>query len=136
MTLNADEIAGMRTTVTAAMPDACTIKRHTADGTLNETTGLYSASTVTTLYTGACRVRPENAADRSVEIGDSNEILARYVATVPYDTASIDVNDFLTVTTSPFDGALVGEEFRIVEVQLGSWTLGRRLTLEKRQPIL
>lgn len=136
MSLNADEIAGMRSTVSAALPDTCTIKRETAQGAYNHAILQHGAPTVATQYTGACRVRSIIARAYPAQIGERDEVLAHYVATVPFDTASIDVNDFLTVTASPYDTSLVGEEFRILEVELGSWTLGRRLLLEKRQPIL
>lgn len=135
--LNADELAGMRATVTAALPDLCDIKRETAQGAYNPATLLHAAPTVSTLYTAlACRVRPLAQSQRPVDIGDANEVLAQYVATVPYNTTGVDINDRLIVTTSTYDAGLVNQEFRIVEVQLGTWTVGRRLTLEKRQPIL
>lgn len=133
--LNADELAGMRATVTAALPDAVTITRTTADGAYNPATLLHAAPTVTTLYTGEARVRPLAQSQRQVLLGEAPEILSQYVATVPYDTAGIDIDDELKVTVSD-DAGIVGQPFRVVEVQLGSWSLGRRLILEKRQPIL
>lgn len=131
--LNADELAGMRATVTAALPDTVTITRTTADGAYNPGTLLHAAPTVATQYTGAARVRPISVSPRQVVTGDAIEQLGQYVATLPYTATGIEVEDRLKVTASD-DAGMVNQEFRIVEVQLGSWELGRRLILDKRQP--
>lgn len=133
--LSADDLTYMRGTVTAALPDTCTVTRLTARGALNTTTGALAAPTTSTIFTGVCRVRSMTAREREVLIGEGHEVLGAYIGTIPYNAAGVEVDDFLTVTASNDTPDMVNEEFRVVDVNLGSWQLGRRVVLEKRQPI-
>lgn len=131
--LDDDLLDGMRDDVTAALPDACEVTRQGARGEFDNTTGLYDEAVPVDVWSGACRVRTQLSAERQVLFGDAHQVLGRYVATVPFDASGIAVDDFLTVTESD-DPDIVGQSFRVLEVRLGSWSLGRRLTLELRTP--
>jgi len=71
-----------------------------------------------------------------VHVGDQHAILLHFVGTIPYDATGVDADDYLIVTAATFSADLVNQAFRIVDVELGSWSLGHRLLLQKREPIL
>lgn len=127
--LTEDELASMRETVSSALPDTATVTRVATGRTFNATTGAYTAGTVETVWSGNCRVRPQQAAERQTIIGDAHATLHRYIGTVDFDADGLAVDDFLTVDTST-DDHMVGRWFRILEIRDGSWNLGRRLLLE------
>lgn len=135
--LTGAEIASMRTVVAAAMPDECEITRRSATagaGTLDTGTGVLTAPAATVLWSGPCRVRSRAAAARDVTIGDAHAVLGQYVATLPVDADGFDVDDYLVVTSAQAAVELVGVPLQILEVQLGSWDLGRRLVLQAAKP--
>lgn len=135
--LTADEIASMRTTVESALPDTCSITRRSVvagAGTLNTATGELAGPSATVLWSGSCRVRSRAATARDVTVGDAHAVLGQYVATLPVDADGFDVDDYLTVTAATAAVELVGVPLQILEVQLGSWDLGRRVALQVSKP--
>jgi hypothetical protein len=131
--LTADELTAMRTTVESAMPDTCTITRRvTPVGVLDPATAAFTVTAPAALWSGPCRVRSRETAARDVQVGDAHAALGLYVATVPAAAVGFDVDDYLTVTAtaSTFSVELIGVPLQILEVQLGSWDLGRRLILQ------
>lgn len=125
--LTSGELAGMRTTVASALPDTASITRRAA-GTV-DVDGSYVADVGMVMWTGACRVNPKPGVTREVQIGDAHAITSWYVATLPYDATGFGVDDYLVVTASSFSTDLIGKPLRIVEIELMTWEVGRRLTL-------
>jgi hypothetical protein len=126
---SAGELAAMRATVSAALPDSCTIGAR-GEPTFDTTTGTYTEGAVVAVYTGPCRVRVSGMrGDLVVQAGDEPVTLRTYDATLPWDATGVAVDHILTVTASA-DPELVGRSMRVRDVQYGSWDLGRRLTLE------
>lgn len=131
--LTTAEIASMRTTVESALTDTASIVRRTA-GTLNTATGDVTVTAPAALWTGPCRVRSRASASRDVQIGDAHAQIGQYVATLPVDADGFDVGDYLTVTASAAGVDLVGVPMQIIDIQLGTWDLGRRLMLQSAKP--
>lgn len=131
--LTTAEITAMRAAVEASLPDTCRITRRAA-GILNPTTGTYDVTTPTPLWSGRCRVRSRAAASRDVQVGDAHTVLGQYVATIPTAATGIEVDDFLEVTAATWAVELIGVPLQIIDIQLGSWDLGRRLILQTAKP--
>lgn len=126
------EIANMRATSAAALPDTVLVTRQGGDPVLDETTGDLDFPAPTTVYTGAARVRPRGTSEQSAEVGELHETLGDYVATLPHTVTDVQVDDFLSVTASS-DGGMVGRSFRVVHVGWSSWQIDRRVGLEDRE---
>jgi len=122
----------MRSTSKSALPDRCTITRPSGEPTLDVGTGYLTPAAPTTVYTGACRVRPRGSQELDIEVGDLHETLGPYVATLPHDMGDVRVDDYLTVTAS-LDAQLVGRSFQISHVGWSSWQIDRRLGLDDRE---
>lgn len=126
------ELSAMRMTSQSALPDTCRITRAGEDPTLDTTTGLLAPADLTTVYTGACRVRTREAQEQDAQVGELHETFGRYVATLPHDAEGIIVDDYLTVLTSS-DADMVGRSFQVVHVGWGSWQIDRRIGLRDRE---
>ena len=123
------EIAGMRETATAALPDRCSVTRSSPTGSLNTSTAVWTPTAATTIYVGSCRVRPPDAEDLEVLFGDTEITKQRFVVTFPYDCPALHVDDVVTVTDSS-DGLIVNRPFRVTGHASGSWQIDRRAALE------
>ena len=129
--LTSAELASMRTTSSAAMPTTAQVTRPTAGrGTFNTVTGTYGEHPVTVIYAGPCRIRPATAAaEDTATVGDLHETVGRYIATFPHDVATIEVDDFVTVTDAT-DPDLIGYTLRVLDAARSEWLIDRRVTLE------
>lgn len=140
--LNAYEIAGMRATSVAALPDTCVVRRQTSEPTLDDVTLDLDPGTTTTIYAGPCRVRARGSLEQDVEVGELHETLGPYTGTLPAlatatgvtagDPNDVQVDDFLTVQTSS-DPGMAGRSFRLVNVSWSAFQVDKRLGLEDRQ---
>jgi hypothetical protein len=128
MTAEAATLAG-RVEAEALMVDTCTITR-AAQGTFNETTLVYDSNTSTTVYTGKCRVKPRDNADRVVQFGQEAVSLLPYVVSVPMSVEGVAIDDLVTVTNSVLDPELVGKVLRIRQTFVGSHITARRFGAE------
>lgn len=106
------------------MVDTCTVTRPGA-ATLNETTGVVTRAT-TTVYTGACRVKPDPAPSES-QAGEREVVTRRFVVSIPMSETDVAVDDVVTVTASELDPALVGATLTVAGVIVGSHVTARRL---------
>jgi hypothetical protein len=120
----------LRAQAESLMQDACTITRTTAGTTFNETTGQYDAGSTSTLYTGKCRVKPRDNADRVVQFGERAVSFWPYIVSVPMSVTTVELNDVITITASALDASLVGLKLRVREVLAGSHLTARRLSCE------
>lgn len=127
--LTAAELAAMRATSTAAMPDTVQITRQSGEAVLDEVDGDNDYPPPTVIYTGPGRVRPADTQERDLQSGDLHQTLANYVATVPYNAGNILVDDYLEVTAST-DADMVGRAFQVRHVGYGAWQIDRRLGIE------
>lgn len=132
MTAAASALAG-RTAALALMVDTCTITRVTPGTVFNEATGQYDAATVTTIYTGACRVKPRDNADRVVQYGQEAVSFWPFIVSVPMTVTTVDLDDLVTITASSLDPALVGLVLRVREVLSGSHLTARRMSCESNE---
>lgn len=124
------QLASMRSTVTGALPDQCTIGPSGAP-VFDKETGTYSQTAGELVYEGPCRVRVagQGRGDVVVQAGEEPITLRTYDVTLPWDATGIEVDHVLAVTESS-DSALVGRPLRVRDVRFGSWDLGRRLVVE------
>jgi hypothetical protein len=112
------------------MVDACTITRATQP-TLNRTTSVNTPGSVTTLYTGPCRVKAQRV-PRNEQAGERLTVVARYEVALPFGAVAVDdlqVGDSVTVTASG-DARLVGQHFAVMAVDFGSTATAWRLSVE------
>lgn len=131
MTAASVTLAG-RAAAEALMVDACTITRVTPGTVFNETTGQYDDTPPpTTVYTGKCRVKPRDNADRVVQYGQEAVSLWPYIVSIPMAESGVELDDIVTVTASALDTALVGAGFRVRQVLAGSHLTARRLGCER-----
>jgi hypothetical protein len=129
--VNADAavLAG-RVEAEALMVDACTITRVTGLGSINETTLAYTPTT-STIYTGKCRVKPRDNADRVVQYGQEAASFWPFLVSLPMSTTTVDLDDLVTITASALDASLIGKVLRVREVLAGSHLTARRLSCEE-----
>jgi len=113
----------------ARMTSTCIITR-TTEQPLDEDTLRYP-ETVTTVYTGPCKVRFETARvfNRDVAgqiVGEQLPILF-----LPVDTsAGVNRGDIATITGNPEDPSLVGVRIRVNGQHAQTWATARRLPAE------
>ena len=106
------------------MVDTCTVTRPGA-ATVNETTGVVTRAT-TTVYTGACRVKPD-AAPSETQSGEREVVVRRFIVSIPTSETGVEVDDVVTVTASKLDPALVGRALTVGGIVTGSHVTARRL---------
>ena len=123
-------VAGGRAAALGLMVDACTIARGTDASVFDPDTGEYTSTPGQTLYTGPCRVKPRDNADRVVDAAGEPVTLLPYLVSVPIDTVQYEVDDRITVTAAALDPALVGLVLRVREPLAGSTLTARRLGCE------
>lgn len=109
------------------MVDTCTVTRPGAFGAPDESTGIPTRTT-TSVYSGACRVKPEQPGEQSA--GEREVVTRRFVVSLPADTDGVAVGDVVTVTASVYDAGLVGASLVVVGVPVGSHLTARRLLAE------
>lgn len=130
MTVFTEGVAFFRTNLAATMEDACTIARTTSRGTFNTTTGRYATPAGSTVYTGACLIRPAGTGADVRARGDADIVIGRYDIRIPYTQDDLQPDDLLTVTASTFDTDLVGEVFTIIDITVDTYNTHRLLTVE------
>lgn len=125
------ELAAMRETSESAMPDACTVVRPAAAGagTIDPVTGVFTPTTGTTIFTGACRMRPPSSEEVEVLHGDIEVVKQRFTTTFPFDIAQLHVGDVVTFTDSS-DPRFAGRSYKITGYASGSFHIDRRVALE------
>lgn len=86
------------------MIDSCTITRVT-NGSMNTTTGAYT-TTSSTIYSGKCRLRGDNAAGvgvRESEAGGAEQTTVRYALLLPFGSdSSVLVGDRVAIGSRAF----------------------------------
>lgn len=96
-------------------------------GTLDETTGRYTATTGTVLYTGLARIWSSNTGNVFDVSGTEMSMVSTYCS-FPWDVAMPHKDDKIEVVTCPGDADLVGRVFRIIYVDGGGLMTATRKT--------
>lgn len=110
------------------MRDECAITRPSA-GEWNEASGTYvPAGEPVTLYSGPCRVRRPDLAEREALAGDADWTLTGAVVSIPVDgTTDSLLGATVTVVGCEMDPTLTGREFTVLAPHAQSQATARRL---------
>lgn len=131
------DLTTARAATETIMVDTCTITLDAAgadDDTLDQNTGALTPPDLdaTTLYTGACLVRPADNVPRAVSEGGVAIVASLYEAILPHTAPAIPPGAVLTVTASEWNASLVDRVFRVRETIEATVHLRRRLLIEGR----
>jgi hypothetical protein len=112
------------------MVDTCTITRVTGTST-DPDTGVITP-TLTTIYTGKCRIKglPVASAGR-VDVGEASLVLAGYALQLPIAATGVLVDDQVQVIASVLDPGLPGRRFFVVSPAVGTHLTARRLQIRE-----
>ncbi len=120
-------LPGLRAEAESLMVDTC---RVTTPGTAtwDDSTGIYTDGTPTTIYEGKCRLRRPAAAPQGVDVGEAAWAVDQYVLSLPVE-GSEDVADGhdVEILTSANDPAAVGLTLTITGGHWQSQATARRL---------
>lgn len=120
-----------RAAALALMVDTCVIKRVTA-----ETTDPFSGTitpTLTTVYSGVCRVQHGEAQAREeANVGQAYLLMLILELQLPMTVTDLQVDDQVTVTASVHDPDLVGRVFTVRDLFHKTHAASRRLRIQER----
>lgn len=120
----------LRATAARRMTETGTITRPGQGGPVfNEDTGQYDNPVPVVVYDGPILVRPQ-AGIRDAVAGEREWTITRYDVTLPAGTA-VRNGDPITVTTAPYDPALVGVRLTVLDVPLDAWQVARTVVAER-----
>lgn len=85
--------------------------------TFDATTGLTTAHTGTTVWTGPARFYSTTGGVQV--IGDAVVSLGQTTVAIPQDAPLPEIDDIVDVTSSPDDTAMVGRRYRVIDVSEG-----------------
>lgn len=128
MTVRGAALAGQRAAL-SLMVDRCMIAADVPP-VYDPATDAYVTPPGAVRYTGPCRVKPRDNADRVVAAGEQTVSLWPYTVSVPLRARGVTVDDLLTVTSAGLDAGLVGLVLRVRDVPKGSLMTARRLGCE------
>ena len=131
MDLGADIAAALpelRDQAVSMMRDFCTITRPSA-GEWDEASGIYvPPGAPVTLYSGPCRVRRPNLAEREALAGDADWTLTGAVLSIPVDGTTDDLlGATVHVEHCEMDPALTGRDLKVTGPHAQSQATARRL---------
>lgn len=114
----------------ALMVDACSIVRP-ASGTqtYDPDTDTFTEPETSTVYTGSCRVRL-NQAGTEVSAGDDTLTQSGYIVSVPASTTTLVIGDVVVISSAASDASLVGMRLRVASIERGTNVTARRLMCE------
>lgn len=128
MSSTAATLAG-RLAAEAIMQDSCTITAGAAEQVYDPGTDAYVTPAGASRYSGACRVKPQDAG-REVEAGAETVSLWPFLVSIPMSVTGVELDDLVTITASPLDPSLVGLVLRVRQVAQGSHLTARRIACE------
>lgn len=121
----------------SAMVGACTITRGatpTTPAAYDPSTGRSTLPQRNTVYTGPCRVTATQTTSAGLVSEAARQNHPRtYLICIPGDSSQPQVNDLVTVDTSP-DAAMVGAILSVVGIRRGSLAWDRVLLCEEQTP--
>lgn len=119
-------VASGRAMADRLMPDTGVLSRQSASGSLNATTGVWTPSTATVVYSGPMRVRPASTTEVDKMFGDAELSSSRYVLSLPFGTPPPMVDDRVVMD----DNDEYPRTFRVSVVEVSAWRNRRRCGLE------
>jgi hypothetical protein len=118
-------LARGRAAAEALQVDTCVIKRKTGE----TTSGGVITPTLTTLYTGKCRVQIKSEAGAGQNVGEAYLVVERHEIQLPITVTGLQEGDSITITASTLDPDLVGRVYVIRDVLRKSHLTSRRVTV-------
>lgn len=110
------------------MTDTCAIVT-LAPGAFNDTTG-QRATTPTTVYTGACRIK--EASVTQAEAGERRNVITDPILVLPATNTTVIPERAVVTVTASGTPALVGQTFAVIGSAIGTTSTARRFRLEAR----
>lgn len=118
-----------RAAAEALMVDTCTIRRKTGE-TTDPDTGVITP-TLTTIYTGKCRIQQQSGIARPADVGQANVFLSRLELQIPMAVTGVDSDDEAVIDTSVNDPDLVGRVFHVRELAHKTHATARRFQVDE-----
>jgi hypothetical protein len=122
-------IGVLRSALLPTLTETGVVERETGESYFDEDTGS-TVPVVATVYDGPVLVRPQYRQVSEEEAGGATYVVGKYDVTFPAD-APVIRGDVVKVTDAPFDAALVGEEFHLLDIPLDAWQIARTCTAER-----
>ncbi len=126
MTIPSSTITTLRAQWATRFIDTVTFTRTTARGTLNTTTGLYSADTTSEIYSGVALIRPVKTTDQT-DFGQQETSIVELDVFMPHDAGDFQPEDLGTIDAVTYDSDLNGKTMRVVEVEYDSYLTRTRV---------
>lgn len=123
-------VARMRRRQADVFRDEATVSRPVAGGSLNASTKVWTPTTATVVYSGACLLRAFTWEGTSRGYGDEQVRLRRLRAKFPVDT-DVDFDDIVVPTASTYDESLIDVGFRVTDFFRDGWQIARVCILEE-----
>lgn len=122
----AAELPRMREAAESLMTDRCTIREEDSWVSEQLSEGAVVASGV------PCRVKVDNTEPRTVVVGDEVTHITRLTVSMPM-TYNPQVGQVITMTSSVFDGSLIGRRFDVLDSGSGSQVTARRVSCREHK---
>lgn len=119
-------IARGRAAAEALMVDACTIQRPGTEAT--SATGVVTPS-LTSIYTGKCRLQVRQQTGAGQNIGEAYVIVERLELQLPMTTPALLEGDVVTMTASALDPLLPGKKYTVRDTLAKTHLTSRRVTV-------
>lgn len=111
------------------MVDTCTIERPGAPVT-NPDTGVVTPS-MTTVYTGKCKVQSKDSATSSPEAGGATFTVVSRQVHIPANAADVKDGDVVTITASLLNSFTVGKVYRVEGFTPDSFDTAARIPVKE-----
>ena len=121
-------IGVLRSAVLPMLTETGVVERETGETTQDPNTGS-EVPVVETVYDGPILVRPQYRQTEE-EAGGTTYVVGRYDVTFPADTPVVR-DDVVKITSAPYDAALVGVEFTLLDVPVDPWQVARFAVAER-----
>lgn len=123
-------VAAGRARALSIMVDSATITRSATTFT-NQDTGARTQS-VTTIYTGRCRIQQQMPGSASAsEPGEAHLLMLQLSVQLPMSVQGVQPGDIVTITASQMDPELVGRTFRVNALSHKTHGTSRRLAVQE-----
>jgi hypothetical protein len=127
--MRSPNVGVLRSAVLPMLTETGVVERETGEVTTDPNTGS-DVPVVETVYDGPVLVRPQYRQVSEEEAGGTTYVVGRYDVTFPADTPVVR-NDLVRITAAPNDAALVGVEFKLLDVPLDAWQVARFTVAER-----
>lgn len=134
------DLTAARATAESVFDASCTIRsdpEQRTDDTFDQATGKLTrpAGDSTTVYSGACLVRPSVGLGQiRAPMGGAEQFVDRYDLRLPVTAVGLAPGQVVTIDTAPNDPDIVGNDYTILQVAGGSMAVTRIVTVQLRTP--